>query len=86
MSRASNQAIKRYYFEQFRTHFPLPTGSVEYTDKPDVIVHGARKLGIEIANLYLVDGGDPSSEQAQRRVRERVLQESIWPPEAERLN
>jgi hypothetical protein len=76
MSRASNQAIERYYFEQFRAHFPLPTGSVEYTDKPDVIVHGARKLGIEIANLYLVDGGDPSSEQAQRHVREGVLQEA----------
>ena len=76
MSRASNQAIERYYFEQFRAHFPLPTGNVEYTDRPDVIIHGTRKLGVEIANLYLVDGSDPSSEQAQRRFREMVLQQA----------
>ncbi|MHB1667640.1 MAG: hypothetical protein ACYCSR_05625 [Thiomonas sp.] len=76
MTRASNQAIERGYFEQFRAHFPLPAGSVEYTDKPDVIIHGARKLGVEIANLYLSDGGDSSSEQAQRRFRKRVLQEA----------
>lgn len=74
MSRPSNQTIERYYFEQFRTHFVLPTGCVEYTDKPDVIIHGACKLGIEIANLYIVDGRDPSSEQTQCRFRERVLQ------------
>jgi len=76
MSRASNQFIERYYFEQFRAHFPLPPGKVEYTDKPDIIIHGVRRVGVEIANLYLVDGADPSSEQAQRRFREDVLKQA----------
>jgi len=76
MTRISNSEVERYYFEQFRTHFPLPTGVVEYTDKPDVIIHGERRLGVEIANLYLVHGSEPSSEQKQRHFRETVLQQA----------
>ena len=76
MTRISNREVERHYFEQFRTHFPLPTGVVEYTDKPDVIIHGERKLGVEIANLYLTHGSDPSSEQKQRHFRETVLQQA----------
>ena len=51
----------------------MPAGEIEYKDKPDVIVHGERRLGIEIANLYLVDGRDPASEQVQRRRRDQVM-------------
>ena len=76
MHHASNQALERHYFEQFRDHFALPAGDVEYTDRPDVIVRGDRKLGIEIASLYLVDGSDPKSEQAQRHRRDAVLNQA----------
>ena len=73
MPRPSNQTIERYYFDQFARDFPLPSGRVEYTDKPDIIIHGQIKTGIEIANLYLRDGSDSSSEQVQRRRRLAVL-------------
>jgi hypothetical protein len=73
MNRPSNREIEQYYFKQFRGHFPLPEGEVEHGDKPDVVIHGERVLGIEIANLYLTDGGDPTSEQVQRKRREDVV-------------
>ncbi len=76
MSRPSNREIEQYYFDQFRVHFPLPAGEVEYGDKPDVVIHGERKLGIEIANLYLTDGVDPNSEQVQRKRREAVVRDA----------
>lgn len=73
MSRPSNQAVERYYFEQFRSHYQVPIGAIEYTDKPDVIIRGPKTIGIEIANLYLTKGGDPTSEQVQRVRRRQTL-------------
>ena len=34
-----------YYFEMFRRHYHylLPTGRIEYRDKPDFILHGSKK-------------------------------------------
>ncbi len=74
MSGASNSTIERYYFEAFRAHYALPDGEVEYMDRPDVIIHGVRRLGVEIANLYLVDGKDLAAEQIQCRLRQTVLE------------
>lgn len=74
MSRPSNQAVERHYFEQFRSHCQVPIGEIEYTDKPDVIIRGPRTIGIEIANLYLTEGADPASEQVQRVRRARTLE------------
>lgn len=65
--------IERYYFEMFRTHYPLPTGRIEYRDKPDVILHGKKKIGIEITNFYLEEGGCTDSEQRQRGKRDIVV-------------
>jgi hypothetical protein len=76
MSRPSNRDIEKYYFDQFSAHFQLPAGEIEYSDKPDILIHGEQKLGIEMANLYLMDGSDPSSEQVQRKRRENVVQEA----------
>lgn len=73
MKRPLNRDIEQYYFDQFRGHFPLPSGEVKHGDKPDVVIHGERVLGIEIANLYLTDGADPTSEQVQRKRREVVV-------------
>jgi hypothetical protein len=73
MTHPSNQAIERHYFEQFKAHFPIPPGEPQYGDKPDVIIRGKRCVGVELANLYLADGHDPSSEQTQRHFREHVL-------------
>ena len=65
-----------YYFEMFRRHYPLPTGRIEYLDKPDVILHGANTIGIEITNFYLEDGGCRHSEQRQGGLRETVVSEA----------
>ena len=73
MRSVSNSIIERKYFEQFRTHFPLPQGDVEYTDKPDVVLKGDRRVGIEIAHVHLTDGKDPASEQVQMERRKVVL-------------
>ncbi len=76
MARESTRARERAYFEQFRKDFDLPVGEVEYGDAPDVIVRGARTVGIELANLFLIDGDDPTSLQQQRRFRERVIEKA----------
>ena len=65
-----------YYFEMFRRHYLLPTGTIEYRDKPDFILHGARKIGIEITNFFLEDGGCTDSEQRQGGVRATVVSEA----------
>lgn len=71
--RASNETIQRYYFDLFSKDYPLPAGAVEHGDKPDVIVYGNRKIGIEMTNFYLEDGDSPSSEQVQSRLREQAV-------------
>lgn len=73
MSRPSNRDVERYYFEQFCRDYEMPSGKVEYTDRPDVIIDGPRRIGIEITNLYLEGGDKPESEQVQRRRRFQVL-------------
>ena len=76
MTRKSNQEIERYYFDLFRRVYPLPEGEVKHGDKPDVIIEGKRKIGIEVTNLFLQDGELPGSEQSQSRIREHVMQEA----------
>ncbi len=76
MSRPSNRELEQFYFDQFRVHFPLPAGEIEYGDKPDVVIHGERTLGIEIASLYLTDGANPDSEQVQRKRREAAVRDA----------
>jgi len=46
------QINERHYFEMFRRAYPLPAGAIRYDDKPDVILEGEQKLGIEITNFY----------------------------------
>lgn len=73
MTRPTNQALERYYFEQFKSHYALPDGEITFTDKPDVIIRGPQTIGIEMANLYLVPGSEFRSEQIQRQWRLQVL-------------
>jgi len=73
MSKLSNQDIEKYYFEMFRTHYPLPPGTIAYKDAPDVILDGTCKIGIEITNFFLEDGSLPESEQTQKGLREKVV-------------
>jgi len=45
----------------------------DYGDKPDVILHLDRKIGVEITNLYVRPGSDDASEQRQRERRTKVV-------------
>lgn len=56
-------------FESFSADFPLPKGFIERTDKPDVVIHGDRKLGIELTTLHIEPGGSATSEQSQVKPR-----------------
>lgn len=51
MARPTIREVERYYLEQFRKHYDLPPGVVEYSDKPDVRLNGAQIIGVEIARL-----------------------------------
>ncbi|HBR22719.1 MAG TPA: hypothetical protein DD713_09250 [Nitrospiraceae bacterium] len=69
----SKQDIEKHYFEMFRKSYPLPLGNIIYKDKPDVILEGERKIGIEITNFYLEKGESPESEQRQRDLRKAIV-------------
>lgn len=60
-------------FLSFQADYSLPNGAIEPSDKPDVLIHGDRKLGIELTTLYIRDGQDAASEQRQTIPRERVV-------------
>lgn len=49
---------------------------MRYGDKPDVIIEGKRKIGIEVTSLYLKDGNLLASEQRQSKIREHAIQEA----------
>ena len=76
MPKKSNKEIEEHYFEMFRRDYHLPVGSICYGDKPDVILNGERKIGVEITNLFLEEGNLPESEQVQREAREKVVSEA----------
>lgn len=71
--RQNNQDTERRYFEMFAATYPIPAGSVEYKDKPDVRIRGAEVLGIEITRLYSADGEDTAGAGVQRTWRRRVV-------------
>ena len=67
---------EQYYFDMLRRDYPLPEGTIVYGDKPDFILQGARKIGIEITNFFLENGALPESEQVQSRARKAVVSEA----------
>jgi hypothetical protein len=76
MTAKSNKEIERHYFELFRKIYTLPQGQVKYGDKPDVIVEGQERIGIEVTNFFLERGELSESEQKQRRIRADVLKKA----------
>jgi len=67
---------ERHYFELFREFYQVPDGKVKYGDKPDVIIDGDKRVGIEITNFFIERGQLPISEQNQRRIRKDVLKKA----------
>lgn len=73
MAKKSQQEIEHHYFRMFCSDYRLPDGTIAHGDKPDVILYGQRKIGIEITNFFLEDGALLESEQVQRSARESVV-------------
>jgi len=71
-----NRDIERHYFEQFRAAYRLPNGTVEYADRPDVLLESERTIGIELTRFYLQPGGSSGGEQQQKPRRKRVVSEA----------
>jgi transcriptional regulator with XRE-family HTH domain len=67
------QELEIFYFEHFKQACGLRI-KTEYTDAPDVIIqHNAMNIGVEITNFYHESGGEPASEQQQRRWRDKLV-------------
>lgn len=73
MPSKSNQEIEHWYFELFSRSYQLPKGVVSYGDKPDVIIEGERKIGMEVTTFYPQSGEHRESEQRQIKLREDIL-------------
>lgn len=70
------QEQEKAVFEMFARHFTVAEGEIEFGDKPDVVIDGPRKIGIEITDLYHADGDDPESEQVQQRHRTAAVEQA----------
>jgi hypothetical protein len=69
----SQQQNERFYFQKFSRDYQLPPGAIVYGDKPDVIIEGQGRIGIEMTHLFLEDGSLPQSEQAQQKLRSAAV-------------
>jgi hypothetical protein len=58
----------------FRQDYPLPSGAVEYCDKPDIVLHGERTIGIEITNSFLEDGSHPRASRYREGLERAVAE------------
>ena len=74
MQLTAHQLTEQHYFELFAQHYDVPAGRIEYSDKPDVLIHGERKIGVELAHLHKTSGQDPASEQVQNQRRISVIE------------
>lgn len=76
MSKKSNKEIEQHYFEMFSKDYQLPSGPITHKDKPDFILQGKKKIGIEMRRFYLEDGKLHASEQRQRDLREGIISDA----------
>ncbi len=68
-----HQLAEQSYFQIFAQHYNLPPGRIEYSDKPDVLIYGERKIGVELAHIYKKCGKYSASEQVQNQSRMSVI-------------
>lgn len=69
--------IEKHYFDKFCAAHELRPEFVEYGDKPDVVmIFEGKPLGVEITNFYKKPGYDITSEQRQRSIRARIVEQA----------
>jgi hypothetical protein len=68
LTKKSTRDIERHYFEEFRKAYTMPDGTIEYADRPDVLVRGEQTTGIELTRFPAASSGankDRSHSQEQ---------------------
>lgn len=76
-AKPSKQEVERRVLDAFKQAYPqFPEGTIKHGDKPDTIVFGPRKVGIEITGFDLMDGDNPNSERQQSVRRSGVVEEA----------
>lgn len=73
----TNEEKERDYFEAFAGVYNIPKGEIIFCDRPDVIIDGKQKIGVEITELFKKPGGLLESEQQQREIRKEVLNKAF---------
>ena len=77
MAKLKTKEREKYYFEKFRQFAAdAPDGTAVFGDKPDVIVYGERKIGIEMTSFFLEAGSISESEQKQKPYRKWIVEEA----------
>jgi hypothetical protein len=76
-SRFVKQEAERRVLNAFKQAYSkFPEGTVKHGDRPDTIVFGPRKIGIELTGFDLVDGSDPDGERQQSVRRNGVVKDA----------
>jgi hypothetical protein len=76
-ARPSKQETERNALTEFgKAYKNFPEGTIKHGDKPDIIILGPRKVGIEITGFDLIDGGRSDSERQQKLRRDGVTMEA----------
>jgi hypothetical protein len=76
-ARPSKQEAERRVLNEFKkTYKDFPEGTIKHGDKPDTVIFGPRKIGIEITGFDLVEGGRSESERQQKLRRDGVTEEA----------
>ena len=72
------QELEKKYFESFLLAYGIPDAeNINYQDKPDVsFIHKEKNIGVEVTQFYVKPGGVISSEQKQRVIRARIIEDS----------
>lgn len=76
LGKRTTREIERRYFDEFSKAYSLPAGTIEYGDKPDVVIRGDRTTGIELTRFYLLGGSSFASEQRQKPLRDGVVSDA----------
>ena len=70
----TKKEVEKYYLEKFSALVNIDSANCEQCDppKPDFIINGEKKLGIEITNYHFIDGSLPFSERVQTARRQAI--------------
>jgi hypothetical protein len=73
-----NKIEEKSIFNRFQDNFPnFPSGEISQPDKPDFVVEGSKKIGIEITQIFSDQQLEVGSKLKAQETRQRQLGENI---------